>query len=142
MIGGQLGHNNSRRWLVCIVAALLLAGGAAAAFVWWPRAPGTVSTASEPPPDPRLTFPTRYRNVKPEVAYVSEERCAACHADIAEAFRQHPMGRSLAPVADASPLESYTESAHNPFDAAGFHYVVERGPGGVIHKEELRDSQG
>jgi len=141
MFGG-LGHNSSRRWLVCTVAALLVAGGAAAAYVWWPRAPGTISTVSEPPPDPRLTFPTRYRNVRPDVAYVSEERCADCHAEIAEAYRQHPMGRSLAPVADASPLEGYGESAHNPFDAAGFHYLVEPGPGGVIHKEELRDPQG
>lgn len=142
MIGGQPGHNNSRRWLVCTIASLLVVGGAAAAFVWWPRAPGTIPDASEPPPDPRLTYPTRYRNVRPEVAYVSEERCAGCHADIAVAYRQHPMGRSLAPVAEPSPLEGYGEAAHNPFDAAGFHYTVERGPTGVVHKEELRDSQG
>jgi hypothetical protein len=131
-----------RRWLVGTTVALLLVAGAAAVFVWWPRAPVTIFSASAPPPDPRLTYPTRYRNVRPEVEYVREERCADCHADIAAAYRQHPMGRSLAPVGDASPLESYAEAAHNPFDAAGFHYVVERGPGGVFHKEELRDSQG
>src|SRR5438093_698636 len=61
---------------------------------------------SIPTGDPRLTFGTPFRNVRPEVRYVGDERCADCHLSHTESFRQHPMGRSLAPAV-AAPLERY-----------------------------------
>src|SRR5262245_19006755 len=48
-----------------------------------------------------------YRNTNPEVRYVGDEACARCHKDMAAAYRKHPMSRSLAPVAQAEPLEKY-----------------------------------
>src|SRR6266446_1509437 len=59
------------------------------------------------PEDPRLTFGTPYRSVRPEVKYVGSAQCASCHPDQAASYRQHPMGRSLAPVGEASALESF-----------------------------------
>src|SRR5437762_1561401 len=53
------------------------------------------------PDDPRLTFQTPYRNVRPEVKYVGDTACAGCHPSQAKTYRQHPMGRSLAPLAEA-----------------------------------------
>src|SRR5260370_14302009 len=60
-----------------------------------------------PPDDPRLTFATPFLNVRPEVLYVGDEACAGCHEGHAKSFRQHPMGRSLALLAAATPVERY-----------------------------------
>src|SRR5262249_5021826 len=67
---------------------------------WWgaPRA----ATADN---DPRRTYDTPFRNVRPEVNYVGDDACAECHKDLAAKYHEHPMGRSLAPVADAVPKE-------------------------------------
>jgi len=55
-----------------------------------------VEPASSVPVDPAYNSP--FRNTQPGVQYIAEERCAECHAEIATAFRQHPMGQSLEPV--------------------------------------------
>ncbi len=78
------------------------------------------------PDDPRLTFATPYRNVRPEVKYVGDAACAGCHPGQAKTYRNHPMGRSLAPLAAAAPLERYSEAARNPFSTPGFRYQIER----------------
>ena len=43
--------------------------------------PVSVGPAAECPPelDPRLTFATPYRNVRPDVEYVGDPSCANCH---------------------------------------------------------------
>jgi hypothetical protein len=86
---------------------LLLAAGAV--WQWWPRPAAEGPRAEDD--DPRLTYATPYRNVRPGVKYVGDRVCARCHADLAESFRQHPMGRSLAPVADARAIERYDPTA-------------------------------
>src|SRR5260370_3296766 len=43
--------------------------------------------------DPRLTFGTPYRNVRPERKYVGSAQCATCHPDHAASHGQPPMGR-------------------------------------------------
>jgi predicted CXXCH cytochrome family protein len=45
------------------------------------------------------------------------------------------MGRSLAPVADLSPVERYGAEAGNPFEKFGFRFEVERRGGRLIHRE-------
>jgi predicted CXXCH cytochrome family protein len=124
-----------RRWQPAAAAAAVLLA-LLAAWKWWPR------TTDKPEParrsvadDPRLTFATPYRNVRPDVKYVGDAACAGCHPALARTFRQHPMGQSLALVAAASPLERYDEAAHNPFEASGFRYRVEREAGRVLHRE-------
>ncbi len=123
------------KWLLAPVAlaAVLLTAVLLAAWTVWRR---PLPPAPDPTPDdPRLTFPTPYRNVRPEVGYVGDGACARCHADHARTYREHPMGRSLAPVAAARPVERYDEAARNPFDAQGFRYRVEPRDGKVWHTE-------
>src|SRR5205807_9605355 len=109
-----------------------------AVWKWWPAGPTAPPPGPAPrpgPADPRLTFATPYRNVRPDVKYVSDAACADCHPKHARTYRQHPMGRSLAPVAAAAPLERYDAAAHNPFRAGGFLYRVERRDGRTLPRE-------
>src|SRR5262245_28828128 len=88
----------------------LTAAAALAAVVWWWLQPGPPPTADDP--DPRLTYPTPYRNVRPEVKYVGDTACARCHEGHARNYAQHPMGRSFAPVAAAPVVERFDAAAH------------------------------
>src|SRR5262249_53136374 len=116
MLGGSL-----------IVLGLLLA-----AWKWWPR-PAAPPKEDE---DPRLTFPTPYRNVHPEVRYVGDQECSGCHGKETKEYRQHPMGRSFAPTSEAAPVERYEPAARNPFEKFGFQFLVERRGERVVHKEK------
>src|SRR5829696_2782786 len=89
-------------------AAVVLALGGL--WAWWagravpPPDDGPVPAGAD---DPRLTYPTRYKNVRPEVKYVGDAACADCHIKESESYARHPMGRSLTPVAEAAPIEQY-----------------------------------
>src|SRR5262245_51590316 len=78
------------------------------------------------PADPRLAADNAYLNVAPDVRYVGDAACAPCHQRIAEAYRRHPMGQSLFPVDEAPTIERFDAAGHNPFDAGGFHFAIER----------------
>src|SRR5262249_882590 len=111
--------------LILALALLLLLG--LACWKLWPRSAPSVGAGPPPPPeDPLLTFATPYRNVHPDVKYVGDAACAGCHAPQTKGYREHPMGRSLAPIRSATPLERYDAAAKNPFDALGFHYQIDR----------------
>jgi hypothetical protein len=86
------------------------------------------------PEDPRATFRTPFLNVRADVKYLGDEACAACHRGIVNRYRQHPMGRSLAPIAEASNIESLDPTAHNPFEVNGFSLLVEKRGDQVFHK--------
>src|SRR5437016_3674783 len=88
----------SRRRLLLWVAAALSVFGCLAAYAWKGRAPAPAAFAVA---DPRLSYATPFRNVRPEVQYVGDAACAECHKDVSDAYRQHPMGRSFAPVSSA-----------------------------------------
>src|SRR5262249_32306239 len=94
-----------------------------------------------PPNDPRLNYSTPYRNVRPEVKYVGDAACADCHEGHARSYRLHPMGRSLALVADAKPEPDDTAS-HNPFESGGLTYRVQRKHHHIGHSEPAFDSSG
>ncbi len=119
----------ARRLLAPLLAAALLASGLAA-WRFWPR-PRPAGPESD---DPRLTFDTPFLNVRPEVGYVGDAACARCHADHAETYRRHPMGRSFAPLPDAAGLDRYDEAARNPFERDGVSFRVERRDGRVFHR--------
>src|SRR5262249_37321596 len=89
-------------WLVFLGLAFVVLS--LLVFVWWPRGPR-----------PPLPFASPYQNVIPGVKYVGDETCAQCHPSQTASYRQHPMSRSLAPVAHSEPLERYDQVAHNPF---------------------------
>jgi Flp pilus assembly protein TadD len=115
--------------------------------VWklWPS-DGAKGPASDN--DPRLTFATPYRNVRPEVKYVGDKVCAKCHDKECDSYRHHPMGRALAPAADASPIENYKPAAFDPFVApdpfipTGLHYSVRRQDRRVVHRQWAADEGG
>src|SRR6266404_3231330 len=92
--------------------------------------------------DPRLSYPTLYKNVRPEVKYVGDKVCASCHQEQAASFRHHPMGRSMAPLAGRPATERLDAAARNPFTADGFEFRVDRRNGAVHHLETRRDARG
>ena len=125
-----------RRWVwgilacagSCLLAAILLP--------WYFRGRIGHPNLSVSAPDPRVLYAGPFRNVRPEVAYVPDARCSDCHAEIAAAFAEHPMGRSLFPVAQA-PAPPEDVAHHNPFEALGSRFSVGRGNNKVWQRETL-----
>jgi hypothetical protein len=68
---------------------------------------------------------------------VGDAACAKCHAEIAAAYRSHPMGRSMAYPSAAALLAD-----GDLFEADGLTYSAERRDGRVFHQESLRDPKG
>jgi hypothetical protein len=160
---------SKRNWVTVILIIGPLVGlGLGTVTSWKARQPAreTPSTnrpapvTHSRPSDPRVTFATPYRNVRPEVQYVGDETCASCHPTEATNFRQHPMGRSavlVSAVEEAQaprtggkiahslswemPAESYDKAANNPFEALGLEFSAEPRRQGVVHKEIRRDAQ-
>jgi Tetratricopeptide repeat len=95
-----------------------------------------------PPEDPRLTYVTPFRNVRPEVKYLGDQACVACHREESNAFHQHSMGRSVTPGAEKIPKQQYDASQNDPFQALGKEYRVERSSDQVVHWETYKDSEG
>jgi Flp pilus assembly protein TadD len=83
-----------------------------------------------------------YKNTRAGVAYVGDAACIRCHGEIAETYRQHPMGRSLSPIATAPPSGNDKESKRPLFEAKGFQYAIEHRDGRVIHQEMRCDASG
>jgi predicted CXXCH cytochrome family protein len=117
--------------------ARALAWAAAAAAV-----AGGVFVARRRTPTPaegrlaRLVAESPFQNVAPGVGYVGNAACARCHADVAESYREHPMGRSVARIAAAAGEGLRAAPAAAEFDAAGYHYTVERRAGRLVHREQ------
>lgn len=129
--------------LIVVAIGLLFILGLFAAWKWWPRGTGSVTKRSSPiPEDPRLTYDTPFLNAKPGVKYVGDEACAGCHRDLAQSYHNHPMGRSLTLVQDATPIERYDAGAKNPFAGLGFTYEIKRRDEKIAHRETAADSVG
>jgi hypothetical protein len=130
---------DGKRRLCLFVAACVLLVIASGAWLWHKR--GAAVAALGEDADPRLTFPTPYQNVRPEVHYVGDGVCAGCHEKIAASFKKHPMGRSLA-VVGASGANGENEPVPAAFDKVGFRFGVERRDSGFVHSATLRDESG
>src|SRR5262249_48191412 len=63
------------------------------------------------PADPRLAADVAFLNVAPDVRYVGDAACTPCHQRIAETYREHPMGQSLFPLAEAPVVERFGAAA-------------------------------
>jgi tetratricopeptide (TPR) repeat protein len=89
---------------------------------------------------------TGVKNAEPAtsrgVQYVGDEACARCHAEIAATFRQHSMGRSLAPVDQARLGVNDEAGARDLFESQGSVFSVERRDGRMIHRQTRRDRHG
>src|SRR5262245_42599559 len=129
LIAGSRFRRRARVVAAFILCVLLLALGAwvSLRWPWW-------SVTARQEDDPRLAYSGPFRNVRPEVRYVGDDRCASCHPEQATSFRDHPMGRSLTPVAQAPPVERFGREANNPFTFLNLQFAVERRGGRIIHK--------
>ncbi|MCI0682078.1 MAG: hypothetical protein L0Y71_08240 [Gemmataceae bacterium] len=128
-----------RTWQIAAAVGLFTALGGWALFKWQrPRHPPAPMEAGRP--DPRLEFATTLPNVHPDAAYVGSERCAACHVALAESYRHHPMGKSLAPVGDFPKIEDFSRPP--AFQAQGFHYDIRFENGKLLHREKKLDAGG
>src|SRR5262245_62154657 len=56
-----------------------------------PKAPRPSAEAAAPP----ALSQSKYRNTKPDVAYVGDAKCADCHEHQAQTYGTHPMGQSM-----------------------------------------------
>jgi tetratricopeptide (TPR) repeat protein len=115
------------------LAGILLATIAAGVLLWlWSR-----PRPAEKPPDPRLSYPGPFANVRPEVAYVGDAVCASCHQDIADAYATHSMGRSMFPTQQAPAIEGLPDSASSEFRQGRLLYRVQRRDGKLYHAEAI-----
>jgi hypothetical protein len=134
---------SARRGPIAILAGSLLLVGLGLIWTTWNAAQsggrGAVTDDQSVVASPR----SPWKNTGPGVAYVGDAVCARCHAEIAETFRRHPMGRSLAPISevtDASNGEGPEGSAE--FDSGATHFAVERRGKQVVHRETRTDKNG
>lgn len=82
------------------------------------------------------------RNIRPDVKYVGDARCIECHKEIHDTYREHPMGRSLVPIAELAGRQPYGAEHHNPFTAVGIEFNVDQQEEQVFHRQTQRDSEG
>jgi Flp pilus assembly protein TadD len=121
-----------RRRLILLAAFVML--GSAAAYVLWGPVPGRDRHRPDPLPP--------YANARPGVKYLGDSSCTRCHAEIAESFRRHPMGRSLSPITAAGPEPDDARNGRPLFEAQGLQYGIEHRGGRVIHTETRSDAGG
>ncbi len=115
---------SSRKVLASILGAILLITGAAGVWYGYFKSPDATPPAHSVN-DPRLTFETPFRNVKPDIRYVGDSTCIGCHVAIAQSYHAHPMGRSASHVRPREGPEKFTPQAHNPFSANGYEFTIE-----------------
>ncbi len=103
---------------------------------WWAGRREMADPSERPEtPDPRLTYATDYLNVRPDVKYVGDKACAACHEGECSSYEHHPMRRTLQPLAQADAIEALDTRANNPFAQDGLSYEVLRDAGRMTHRE-------
>ncbi len=145
-----------RRVLFAAALGVLAVLAAVAAWLAWRSAAGPhgpAPTAAAAHPDPRRTYTGPYRNINPDVQYVGDAQCVGCHEDIAKSYALHPMGRSLAPIADETARqpppcltgrggEAIPDDAHNPFMTFGRRFRMERQGERAWHRQTAFDESG
>ena len=124
-----------RRWWVLAAGLILLLLGGFVVRNNTPPSPSPSPTLRRG--DPRLDYAGPFQNIHPEVRYVGDARCADCHDDIVRTYHQHPMARSLLPLAETAQQPPLDEGHHNPFAALDRRFQVERRGERVWHKQEL-----
>lgn len=139
------GVRPSRRWPVVFLGitlmGLLLTLLSIAVSGVWPVAHLSLRL-HQPSATSHPAFHSPYKNTQPGVEYLGDQACQQCHREIAESYYQHPMGRSLVPIAQASSSQDDEQGRLPRFKAQGLEYSIERQDGRVIHLETCRDMTG
>ena len=122
-------------WILGLGLVAGLGGLMYAALAWMkppaPAQPANESVTAQASP---------YLNTVAGVRYVGDEACAGCHATHTKTYHGHPMGRSLATIAEFAPRQEYTPQVGNPFDALGMQFRIDRRGNQVTHEETARDA--
>ena len=74
--------------------------------------------------------------------YIGDQACSRCHAEISDAFRRHPMARSLAPICAQNPDNRDRTGKAVTFTAGSSRYTIEHRDGREIHREARLDEKG
>jgi Flp pilus assembly protein TadD len=132
-------ESESRSWRlrkrqIELLAAILVVVSSFVVFVSW--------RSSRTQTSPRDELVSPYENTRPKVKYLGDSACIGCHRPIAEAFRQHPMSRSLAPIGPAYRRKAEEGSGRTLFETQGLQYSIEHRDGRVFHQETRRDASG
>jgi Tfp pilus assembly protein PilF len=110
-------------------------------FSWWPSSRSASRRRVHP-----LIADSLFANTRPGVRYVGDAACVRCHEEITQTYRQHPMGRSLAPIdaanTTATPIGGDEADGRVLFQADGLDYSIERRDGRLYHRETRRDDSG
>ena len=126
------------RYLLLSLTVILV--GSVLAYHYWPHPqsePEISFAFDEPAPEnPHLAFLTPFRNVKPDVKYVGDLACKACHEEVHRSFHQHPMGLSATLASDSKLDDRYDAKTRPSFASPeGRAYRVESNEGKVVHSE-------
>ena len=123
---------NGKRVPVCLAIGVLVA----IVLGFWAfretRSPDLNKTRMDISSLPSSSSP--YKNTSPGVLFVGDEACARCHAEIAQAYRQHPMGRSA-----ATPDKVLPEVNGLVFGVKDMTYSIDRRGGRLFHTETRGD---
>jgi hypothetical protein len=125
--------STSRTILSCTALVIALIGLALTFKTWWGSQ--RLGVAS-------LHIGSPYQNTRYAVKYVGDEVCARCHAEIAEAYHQHPMGRSLVPIEAALAIAIGHTDGQPLFEAQGIQYAIAHRDGRLVHQETRRKASG
>ena len=117
-----------------LLAAALVAVTAWVFFVSW--------RSSRIETDRRKDPVSPYLNTRSEVKYLGDAACVGCHPKSSETFRQHPMGRSFAPIREVSVKKADLGIGRTLFEVQGLQYSIEIRDGHVFHQETRRDAAG
>jgi len=73
--------------------------------------------------------------------FVGSRVCAECHPGIADTFARHPMARTMQPIGEVEPIETFGDGKDR-FTAGERTYRIELRDGEVIHHEIMYDDDG
>ncbi|GIW96260.1 MAG: hypothetical protein KatS3mg110_4301 [Pirellulaceae bacterium] len=132
-------QTESRVWGAVIgLAALWVLG---ALLVWYSANPATRKTSLDHPVLRKSDSLAQRPLLLPAGDYAGSDACRECHDSIYEDyFSTHGMGRSLALIEKAHPIENYQHARFQTSD--GRAYEVTRDGDKVVHREYMVDRSG
>src|SRR5262249_48864129 len=133
-----------RAWILVVIACTVVS--VMIGLLLWPKSEDAGEDEKDPVAlnrvDPRLDYRGPFLNVTARVKYVGSAACAECHPKQAGTYAEHPMGKSVLPVADFAATQNYGRKWNNPFLVNDVLFLVERRADRVWHRRERRDSKG
>ncbi len=105
-------------------------------FILFPASVGLFGCAK--PPDEPLPF----ANLHPSVRYVGSETCTPCHKEIADAYSQSEMGRSMSKLDSSNLVEKFPQSKPVYDPVRDFYYEMIQRSGKFFQREYRLDKGG